>query len=38
MAKRAREELAVAVKGAVKGYGSRQVLQGVNMKVPYGSM
>ena len=29
---------AVIVESAVKGYGSHQVLQGLNMKVPYGSM
>ena len=31
-------ELAVRVRGAVKGYGSHLVLKGLNMDVPYGSM
>jgi len=32
------EELAVKVRGAVKGYGSQLVLKRLNMEVPYGSM
>ena len=31
-------ELAVQVRGAVKGYGSHIVLKGLDMDVPYGSM
>ncbi len=31
-------QLAVRVRGAVKGYGSHLVLKGLNMDVPYGSM
>ena len=34
----AAEELAVKVRGAVKGYGSQLVLKGLNMDVPRGSM
>ena len=32
------EDLAVKVRGAVKGYGSQLVLKGLDMNVPYGSM
>lgn len=31
-------ELAIQVRGAVKGYGSHIVLKGLDMDVPYGSM
>ena len=31
-------ELAIKVRGAVKAYGSHQVLKGLDMDVPYGSM
>jgi len=36
--KGASNEFAILVEGAVKGYGSKLVLQGLNMKVPYASM
>ena len=29
---------AIEVKNAIKGYGSLEVLKGLNMNVPYGSM
>ena len=31
-------EMAIAVRGVVKGYGSHLVLKGLNMDVPCGSM
>lgn len=31
-------EFAIEVKNAIKGYGSLEVLKGLNMNVPYGSM
>jgi ABC-type transporter Mla maintaining outer membrane lipid asymmetry ATPase subunit MlaF len=32
------QELAIKVRGIVKGYGSSLVLKGLDMDVPYGSM